>query len=66
MSSSSERGEPALSLRAQLRPHALQQTVSLFNDIVGARRERRRHVKAERLGSLEVDYELEFCSLIDW
>jgi hypothetical protein len=37
-----------------------------FNHLIGARRERGRHIKAERLGSLEVDYELEFCSLIDW
>src|ERR1700730_16759630 len=38
---------------------------SSFDHLVGARRERWRHVEAERLGGLEVDYELEFRGLIN-
>src|SRR6476619_2045176 len=36
----------------------LQQTARLFDDLVGASEQRRRHFKAERLGSFEVDDQL--------
>jgi hypothetical protein len=38
----------------------LQQTARLFDDLVGADEQRRRHVEAERLGGLQVDHQLEF------
>src|ERR1035441_6349381 len=39
---------------------APQQTVSLFDYVVGERQQLRWHFEAERLGGLEVDHELEF------
>src|SRR5262249_53353991 len=41
------------------------QTTSLFDHLVGAGEQRRGHLDAERLGSLEVDYELEARRLHD-
>ena len=38
---------------------------ALFDHLVGAREQRRRHVEAERLGGLEVDHELELDRLHD-
>ena len=37
----------------------------LFDDFVGGSEQRRRHVEAERLGSLEVDHQLELRRLLD-
>jgi hypothetical protein len=37
----------------------------LFNDLAGAREEEWRHRKAERLGGLEVEDQLEFRGLLD-
>ena len=42
--------------------YAVQQTTWLFDHLVGAREQRRRHVEAERFGALEIDQELE----LDW
>ena len=38
----------------------------LFDDLVDAREEPRRHGEAERLGRLEVDHQLELGRLLDW
>src|SRR5271169_3231618 len=47
------------------RTHAPQQTVSLFDHVVGECQQLRWHFEAERLGGLEVDHELEFGGLHD-
>src|SRR5262249_61741459 len=40
--------------------------VSFLDHLIGPPKERRRDCKAERLGRLEVDHELELCWLLDW
>jgi hypothetical protein len=42
-----------------------EQKSDLFDNLVGEREQRRRHVEAERLGSLEVDYQFELGRLLD-
>ena len=39
--------------------------VSLFDHLVGDGEQPRREAEVERLGSLDVDHELEFCRLLD-
>ena len=39
---------------------------SLFDHLVGASEERRRHGEAERLGGPEIYHQLEFGRLFDW
>jgi hypothetical protein len=46
-----------MSALGQQRTHAPQQTVSLFDYIVGELSELHRHIQAERLGGLEVDHQ---------
>jgi hypothetical protein len=55
----SERSEVPLATNAP------QQTAPLFDHLVGERQKRRRYFEAERLGSLEVEYEFEFGGLYD-
>jgi hypothetical protein len=54
-----------LALGAKNRPHALQQTALLFDDLVGAAEQRDRDRDTERFGGLEVDHELEPGRLLD-
>ena len=55
----------SMSALGQKRTHAPQQTTSLFDDLIGAREQRRRHGQAKRLGGLNVDDQLKFGRLLD-
>src|SRR5262245_29385407 len=54
-----------MSALCQKRTNAPQQKVPLFDHLVGAGEERRRHFNAQRLGGLEVDHQLEFRRLFN-
>jgi hypothetical protein len=56
----------AMSLKCHLLPDAPQPTASLLDYLIGARRQTRWHLDAERLGGLEIDHELELGQLLDW
>src|SRR5215211_2406746 len=49
----------------QFQTHALQQTVSLFHQLVCACEQCGRHVETKSFGGFEVDHQLEFCRLQD-
>jgi hypothetical protein len=53
-------GIPASEKPAQKRTHAVQQTAALFDYFIGALLHKQRHLKAERLGGLEIDHQLKF------
>jgi len=40
--------------------------MQLFDHLIGAGEHRRRHVEAERLGSLEIDHQRVLRCLLDW
>src|SRR6516164_6478263 len=46
--------------------YAVQQYPTLFDHLVGAREQRRRHGEAKRFGSRDIDDQLEFRRLLDW
>src|SRR5207244_6984734 len=52
-------------VECQLRTRAPQQNLVLFNHLVGARKQRWRHLDAERLGGFGVDHQLELARLLD-
>jgi len=53
-------------LRANRDQNAPQQSCVLFDHLVDARKQRRRHSDAERPRGFEVDQEVELGRLLDW
>jgi hypothetical protein len=48
------------------RTHAPQQIWSLFDDLVSGDKQRSRDRQPERLGGLEIDYQLKLCRCLQW
>jgi hypothetical protein len=57
---------PVGRVRANCGQRHRSKTASLFDDLVGACEQRRRHVKTESLSSLDVDHQFEFGRLLNW
>src|SRR5215467_14192494 len=55
-----------MSALCQKRTHAVQQLRLLLDHLIGASEQCGRHVEAERLGSLEIDTEVEMRRLLEW
>jgi hypothetical protein len=56
---------PVGRIRATTGYEGPQQTKLLFDHLVGTDQQRRRHVEADRLSGLEVDYQLELAGPLD-
>ena len=54
-----------MSALCQKRTHAVQQFGLLLDHLVGAAKQRKRDRQPKRLGGLLIDYQLNFCRLLD-
>src|SRR5262245_23320678 len=55
-----------MALECHKETHALQRNLALFDHLVRAGDQRGWESETERLGCLEIDYDLKLCWLFDW